>query len=636
VDLDVLPLEEAVALLQALIGTRVDAEPGAAAELAGRCCRLPLALRVAAELAARRPAVPLARLVGELADLPTRLDLLAAGGDPSTEVRNVFSWSYRHLDAEDARTFRLLGLHPGPDVEPYATAALTGATVPQAHRALDLLSRAHLIRPAGPGRYAMHDLLRAYAHELAADQDGEKETRPALTRLFDYYLHTTAAAMDTLFPAERHHRPRIPQPTTPVPPLAGPAAARDWLDRERAALAAAAGHAAHGWPSYPTRLASTLASYLHSGGHFAEALTIFSHALGAARRTGDCAAEATALIQIGNVDWRQSRLQQAGDHHRQALALFRAAGERAGEARALGNLGLTEDNLGRYEQAARHQQEAFAIFRNIGDRVNEARVLGNLGLTRQRQGRYLEAAGYHRQVLDLSREIGASEDEARALGRLGVIDLQLGRYQHAAGYLQQALTMFREIGGTVDGSEILAKLGEVYLGLGRYEQAAGNFEQVLAMSREIGDKGLEAEALNGFGEVHFQTGDADKARVHHAAALRLASEAGLPREQARAHSGVARACQADGHSVQARHHWQEALTRYAAIGAPEARDIRARLAIAGDSDNNGHKRAEEGEEDQRTPAPPLNYPGWMAQEGLGRTAGGSRSITPDQASEDHR
>ena len=131
-DLDVLPPEEAMALLRSLIGARVDAEPAAAAELAGQCCRLPLALRVAAELIASRPAMPLARLAGELADLSTRLDLLETGGDPRTGVRTVLSWSYHHLDPCAARAFRLLGLHPGPDFELYAAAALSGAALLQA------------------------------------------------------------------------------------------------------------------------------------------------------------------------------------------------------------------------------------------------------------------------------------------------------------------------------------------------------------------------------------------------------------------------------------------------------------------------------------------------------------------------
>jgi hypothetical protein len=93
-------------------------DAGAVAALAGQCCRLPLALRVAAELAAARPQAPLAGLVGELAGQQRRLGLLDAGGDPRTAVGAVFSWSYRRLDPAAARVFRLAGLHPGADLTP--------------------------------------------------------------------------------------------------------------------------------------------------------------------------------------------------------------------------------------------------------------------------------------------------------------------------------------------------------------------------------------------------------------------------------------------------------------------------------------------------------------------------------------
>ena len=147
-DLDLLRPDDAVGLLRVLIGVRADCDPEAAARLAFQCCRLPLALRVAAELAASRQAVPLAKLTAELADQQQRLDLLDAGGDPRTAVRAVFSWSCRNLDDRTARTFRLLSLHPGPEFEPYAAAALTNTTLGQARRAIDVLARAHL----SPGR----------------------------------------------------------------------------------------------------------------------------------------------------------------------------------------------------------------------------------------------------------------------------------------------------------------------------------------------------------------------------------------------------------------------------------------------------------------------------------------------------
>lgn len=187
-NLDLLPPEDAVTLLQALIGQRIHAEPEAAATLVEQCVRLPLALRVTAELAAARPDVTIAELVTELGDEPQRLELLDAGGDPRTAVRAVFSWSYQHLPVDVARMFRLIGLHTGPYLDPYAAAALANVSLPRAQQLLDVLTRAHLIQRTRFKRYSMHDLLRAYATYLATEEEFEQEQHAALTRLFDYYL----------------------------------------------------------------------------------------------------------------------------------------------------------------------------------------------------------------------------------------------------------------------------------------------------------------------------------------------------------------------------------------------------------------------------------------------------------------
>jgi DNA-binding SARP family transcriptional activator len=184
--LEPLPALAATALLRRLIGPRVDAEPAAAGMLADQCARLPLALRVAAELASSRPTVPLIDLVGMLADQRRRLDLLDAGGDPLTAVRAAFSWSYRRLPVDAARMFRLLGLHPGPDLDAHAASALAGVSLGEAGRLLDLLTRASLLCGTRAGRFMMHDLLRAYAAWLATFEESDDDRRRALDRLFDH------------------------------------------------------------------------------------------------------------------------------------------------------------------------------------------------------------------------------------------------------------------------------------------------------------------------------------------------------------------------------------------------------------------------------------------------------------------
>jgi DNA-binding SARP family transcriptional activator/tetratricopeptide (TPR) repeat protein len=584
-DLDLLPLADALRLLRELIGERADTSPDAAATLAGQCCRLPLALRIAAELAAARLDASLADLAGELADQQRRLDLLDAGGDPSTAVRAVFSWSYRHLEPDAARLFRLLALHPGSDFDRYAAAALAGATLERASHLLDMLAQAHLIEPAGQDRYGMHDLLRAYARELAAARDGAQPRREALSRLFDYYLYAAATAMDVIFAAESGRRPRIPPPATPCPAVTSIAAARAWLDTERATLVAVAAHAAAGgWPSHATRLAATLFRYLETGGHYGETIAIQNHARRAARETGDGAAEAEALHGLTVIDMRQGRYQQAADRLQQILALYRETGNQAGQARALGNLGIAGFLQGRYQQATSHFQQSLVICRETGNQVGEARHLSNLSLVELRLGTYRQACQHLDQALTLCREIGNRSTEAYALSNLGVVELRLGSHQQASEHLNQALAACRDSGNRDCEAYALSNLGVVKSRLGSHQQASEHVDQALAICRETGDRSSEAEALNSLGEILLAAGRPGDAGTHYAKALDLASQIDDKYEQARAHEGLARSHQASANLGQARQHWQQALTLYTGLGTPQADQVRTQLTAAGGDD----------------------------------------------------
>jgi DNA-binding SARP family transcriptional activator/Tfp pilus assembly protein PilF len=582
IDLDVLPVDETIDLLRALIGPRVDADPANAIELATRCARLPLALRVAAELVVARPGISLADLAGELAG-GHPLDLLDASGDPRAAVRTVLSWSYGHLDAETARTFRRFGLHPGADLDAHAMAALTGTGTEQARQALDRLVRAHLIERTAGDRYGLHDLLRAYARELADAEDSEEERRLALTRLFDYYLDTAAAAMDALHPADGRYRPRVlapgvPASSVPPPSVLHPAGAREWLDAERATLVAVAAETAEGgWPEHAKRLGSTLFRYLDTGGHHQETIVIHTAALQAARHAGDRPAEASALNGLGVVAWRQGRYEQAADHYRQAVALYREAGDRNGEARALGNLGALAWRQGRYDQAADYYRQGLALFRETGDRVSEGRSLTNLGLVDGRQGRWQQAADAYQRALALQRETGDQAGEAQSVSNLGAVDLELGRYAESADRLHEVLTWFRGVGDKNGEAHVLADLGTGAARQGRWQQATDLFDEARALFLQTTDKSGQAEVLSELGAVSIAVGRPDHARTQYSAALDLASENGDKYEEARARDGLARACHATGDSGQARRHWQESLILFAELGVPETDEVRARL-----------------------------------------------------------
>lgn len=583
-DLDLLPPDEAAALLRVLIGRRAAADPAAVTTLAGQCAHLPLALRLAAELAVALPEVPLAGLTSELADQQARLDLLDAGGDPQTAVRAVFSWSCRHLDVTAGQAFRLLGLHPGTDFDHYAAAALTGTAPDQAARVVNQLTRASLIQPAGPGRFGMHDLLRAYARELGTSQDSAAERHAALTCLFDYYLHTAAAAMDTLHPAERHWRPGNLPLAAAVPSVTDHAAARAWLDAHLAVLVAVATYTClHGWPGHTVRLAATMFRYLDAGDHCSEALIMHSHARRAARETGDNTAEAAVLSNLGRAVFRQGRCEQANEYLGQALALFREVGDLPGQARALGNLSLIGYHQGRYPRATEQLQEALALFRELGDQASEARALGSLGIADLRQGRYQQAADSFGHALALFRDSEDRAGEARAMSGLGTVQCRRGHSEQAMRQFQQALALFRGIGDRTGEAYASTHLGAALLQRGDcQEQASLEFRRALELFRQIGDRSGEAHVLNRLGELCRATGRTDESLSRHSRALRLAVQTGDHYEQARAHDGLADIYDCAGDRDQARGHWAEALSRFDDIGAPEAGRIRARLTAADD------------------------------------------------------
>ena len=430
--LDALSGAEARELLRRRLGTsRVDADPGASGRIIEACARLPLALSIIAARAAMRPDLPLGGVAAGLAT-HSGLDAFAGGDDPAADVRAVFSWSYRQLGADAARLFRLAGLHPGPDLECYAVAALAGTTADQASQLLDVLASAGMLQPGGTGRYGLHDLLRGYARELAAAHEGE-DSRAALSRVLDYYLHTAATAMDTAFPAERHHHPPIPPAATPAPAITDEAAARAWLDAERPSLVAAAeppaGRGWRGYATYAIRLSIILFRYLDVGAHYRDAVAIHDAARRAARHIGDRVEEANALNHLGSVAVRQRRYQEGVSYYEEALACSHGTGDQASQGYSHANLGFVLFLQGRWQEAIEHLEQALAVDRTTGNTSGEAATEAHLGFVDLRQGRYEQAAAHLRRSFTLYSDAGDRGGEAFALGNLGEVELRQGHYQ---------------------------------------------------------------------------------------------------------------------------------------------------------------------------------------------------------------
>lgn len=496
VELDLLPAAEAQELLLALIGDRVVSEPEHAATLADQCVRLPLALRIAAELAVARPGKSLGELVGDLGDRQQVLDLLDAGGDGSTAIRSVFSWSYDSLPPAQARLFRLLGLAPVGGLDVAAAAALASAAESLADEQIRQLMRAHLVATTSDGRYHMHDLLRAFAAEMSKRDDTDAEQTQALARLLDHYVAYASAAADTLFGAERHRRPPTPHHAVAEGRLAHRVAAQAWLDRERANLVALCTFAAmHGWPRHAVEFGAHLFRYLDVGGHHEDSLVVYAHGLSAARHLGDPAAEVDALTGLGRTHYRRGEHGKAADHLNQAREIARRRGEPRREAETLNNLGRVEAARGNARAALDHLRRAHDLFQEQDDWWGQCRALSNSADVYRSLGDYELAAQQYTQALGLVRTFGDPHAEAHALMNLGRVYVDQGRLDEAYQLETTALATLRECGDRRGVAQTLATLGDIHLRQQRHGRSSEHARAALAMSRQVGDPAIEAQAL---------------------------------------------------------------------------------------------------------------------------------------------
>jgi tetratricopeptide (TPR) repeat protein len=582
--LDVLPREDGLTLLRRLLGEQVERDVAAATRLLEECARLPLAVRIAAELAAARPATSLAGLVEELGDEQRRLAGLAVGDDRYTGVEAVFSWSYRECPTVARAVFRRLGLHPGRDYDAHSVAALTGLGADEAAHVLRTLAQAHMVQrrePAASGdviRYGTHDLLRAYAAGLAAAEETEPERDAALDRLYEHYVQAAGRAAATLYPSDSDRWPAGPPPDTAVPRLDEPGVALRWLDVELPNLVAAVEDAAaHHRDGHVVRLAMTLFRYL-DGGHLRDALAVHRAAVEAARRLHDRAAEARALGDLGVAHWQNNDWTGAADHFQRALDRCVQLPDPAGAARNLNNLGVTYWRQGDLELAVEYCTRAREEFRDQADRQGEARAVMNLGVVRNAQGRLESAAGllsravavhhairchdgeayaltnlgsvlarcgrldqaveHHRRALDLFRALGDDIGEVLTLNHLGIVEREHGRFAEAAALHQEALLRSRRDGDLRGQAFALTSLGVVAHRGDRHDEAADLHRQALELSRRVGDRRRESEALNGLADALRDANRHHEANVHYRDALALALATGDVHEQGRARDGL--------------------------------------------------------------------------------------------------
>ncbi|HEX7304107.1 AfsR/SARP family transcriptional regulator [Lentzea sp.] len=477
VSLDVLPQEDAVALFTSVAGG--DGEECSVHEVVALCGHLPLAIRIAAARLRARPAWTAGYLAERLRQAHSPLTELEAG---DRSVAAAFALSYEHLDAPRRRVFRLLGIHPGPDFDAHATAALAAVGLAEAERLLESLVDDHLLLEPAPGRYRFHDLVRQHAHAVALADEPEPVRRNALRRVVDYYLHTAHDGSRLL---DRQHPPIALEPADCAPrPLPDGAAAMAWFDANHGCVLAARRAAEdQGWDTVVWQLAWSLDNFHYRRGHLHDNIASWRVGLVAAERLGDLAVQARAHRRLGLVYAPLGRDAEALLHLRRSLALAEQVGDTVGLAGAHLVLALAltwrKDDRG----VLAHLTEAMVLYRRTGTTRWEVRALSMMGASYTRLGQHARARHFCESALALCLRHHDVYGQADSLDSLGAIAGNTGDHAQALRHYAGALDLWRDLDNTYRQAGTLAALGDTHRDLGERDAAERSWQEAVDLYR---------------------------------------------------------------------------------------------------------------------------------------------------------
>ncbi|BCB79025.1 tetratricopeptide repeat protein [Phytohabitans flavus] len=561
--LDTLSPDDATALFATVADRHLSPEEtDAVAELMHLSGYLPLAICLVATRLRPEPHWRIADIAEELAETRHRLARMQA---EDMAVAAAFGLSYERLSPDRQRFFRRLGLHPGPDMDPYAAAALDDIAPATAHTHLEALYDDHLLDQPTHGRYRMHDLIREYSGMLA-EEDPAADRELAVERLRSYYHDAAAEAARHLSrQVDRSRRPYGPGTGTKsdsAPVIHTRKQAMAWMEAERANLFACA--SGMRTPSEAARLgalAATMAPYLRLAGPWDHAMSIHRSVAALAGQTGDqpsraealielgvlerltghsVAAERTltqarelceeighrpglaeALVQLSGVRWRSGNAMGAAGGLRQALSLYRSLGDARGEADALNELGAVHYFSGDYSAALESLEFALTLYEDLDDPQGMANALTQIGMAQQLTGEYPRAIEVQERALIIYRDIGDRYGLSRVLNYLGSALCQVGDYEGSEIALSEALTVHRDLGYRPGQANALNYLGIVHRSTGNLPEAEQRLTEALRLYRDLHNRHGEADMVNQLGVVRRLAGDRGGAAKEHERALAL-------------------------------------------------------------------------------------------------------------------
>ena len=559
---------ESRALLAAALGhARVAAERPAADRIAVACGHLPLALRIAT--------------AGHPDGLTTLADGLEALATPEAPGRAAIALRYAELDPLCRKALRRVALLGPLDVAEWAVTALLDR--PECAGPIGRLADAGLLEPAGrdaagQSRFRLHELIRGYARERAAEDDGDPDA--VLHRLI-----RRATALIELATAALPHPVTMPRlslalESEDVPAHLHERVIRDplgWLAAERPAFLASALRACrHGRYRDAALLLDRLVGYLLAENRTADLARIASCVRDSAEAAGDERTATWARVVLGRA---------AGDAGLATLRRAVADSERGGhrDLLAWALLGLSgygrSAGLDAVESPLEAARRAADMFAELGDVAGRTQALRAAALALLVQGRGREAEETAAEGVQLARDLGDPLHLANLLSTHATVLLAVREPQRARRAACAALRLLRAADAQQAVCYVLGQLGRISAALGERAQAQRHLAEARAVALTLDDPIHATLLLRDIAASWLGEGRADEAVPVLRRCVRALVELGQRRRAAVTQRVLAAAYDTLGNGVAAAAATADAEALGGPLDEPAAEQLRQALLL---------------------------------------------------------
>jgi tetratricopeptide (TPR) repeat protein len=247
----------------------------------------------------------------------------------------------------------------------------------------------------------------------------------------------------------------------------------------------------------------------------------------AALERGEAAQAARHLVDAGEAEEGERRLDQAREFYERALEIGRKPRDRRGEGLALRRLGRVARAMGQWERAARRYQESFEVSVAQRDDVGAVVACQGLGNVHVDQSRWSEAREWYLRGVERCPARPPTAEYVHLCVGLSVVERRLGALDAAAEWLARG-----EAGAAGLGDGLMAFVdharGRLHLARGEAEDAESAFRR--ALGREL-DPVTRVAVMVGLSEPLLRQGrtrealdvarDAEALAIHSRAVPRL-------------------------------------------------------------------------------------------------------------------